>query len=70
VTAPVIVSPAAVTNFENTVLAHTLIATEAVTWTKTGGVDAAHFTLTGSTLSWTSGTKDYEAPGDSDSLNC
>jgi len=63
-TAPVITSPAAVNNTENTALAHTLTATDvsAVTWSIRPGDDASHFTLTGTTLSWTSGTKDFEDP--------
>lgn len=61
-TPPTITSAAAVSNVENTLLAHILTANEAVTWTKVGGVDAAHFTLTGAVLSWTSGTKDFESP--------
>jgi len=61
-TAPVITSSATVSNTENTALAHTLTATDvsAVTWSIRPGDDASHFTLTGTTLSWTSGTKDFE----------
>jgi len=63
-TAPVITSSATVSNTENTVLAHSLTATDvsAVTWSIRPGDDASHFTLTGTTLSWTSGTKDFEDP--------
>jgi hypothetical protein len=57
-TAPVISSSAAVSIAENTILTHTLVADDVVTWTKTGGADAAAFTLTGNTL--TLPAKDYE----------
>jgi len=51
------------------VLAHSLTATDvsAVTWSIRPGDDASHFTLTGTTLSWTSGTKDFEDPSHSPS---
>ena len=72
-TAPTITSSASVSNTENTTLAHTLTAIEVrsppVTWTKTGGADAAKFTLTGNVLSWASGTKNFEAPDDADANN-
>jgi hypothetical protein len=57
-TAPVISSSATVSIAENTILTHTLVADDVVTWTKTGGADAAAFTLTGNTL--TLPAKDYE----------
>jgi len=68
-TAPVITSSAAVNNTENTALAHTLTATDvsAVTWSIRPGDDASHFTLTGTTLSWASVTKDFEDPSHSPS---
>ena len=69
VTAPTITSSASVSNVENTALAHTLTANETVTWSKIGGADAAKFTLTGAVLSWTSSTKDFEAPDDADANN-
>ena len=62
VTPPTITSAAAVSNVENTTLSHSLTANETVSWTKIGGADSAHFALAGSTLSWASGTKDFEDP--------
>ena len=66
-TAPTITSAAAVNLAEGTALSHALTASEAVTWTKTGGADTALFTLAGSTLSMTA--KDYELPVDADANN-
>ena len=63
-------SSAAVSNTENTVLAHALTASEAVTWSLAGGADQARFELSGSTLRWASnGVKDFEAPNDADTNN-
>jgi hypothetical protein len=65
-TAPTITSPATDSIAENTVLAHALTASETVTWSIVGGPDAAQFELSGSTLRWLgNGTKDFEAPTDS-----
>jgi hypothetical protein len=58
-TAPTITSSASPSVLENVALNHSLTANEAVTWTKTGGADAASFSLSGSTL--TLAAKDYEA---------
>jgi len=71
VTAPVITSTNTVSNVENTVLAHTLAANEAVTWAiVAGGADNARFELSGSTLRWlANGVKDFEAPNDADTNN-
>jgi ribosomal protein S11 len=68
--APTITSSASVSNAENSVLAHSLTANETVTWSLIGGSDLARFELSGSTLRWLSnGTKDFEAPNDSDANN-
>ncbi len=70
VTAPTITSAATANNVENTVLAHALTASEPVTWSLVGGSDQARFELSGSTLRWlANGTKDFEAPNDSDVNN-
>ncbi len=66
-TAPIITSSNSLNLAENTPLSHTLTANEAVTWTKTGGIDTALFTLAGNTLSLTA--KDYEVPVDADVNN-
>lgn len=75
-TAPTITSSSTVDNAENSTLAHSLTADESVTWSiRTSGqngasVDYALFELSGSTLRWAGdGTKDYEAPDDSDTDN-
>jgi hypothetical protein len=68
--APTITSSATVSNVENAVLAHSLTASESVTWSLVGGADQARFELSGSTLRWLSnGTKDFEAPNDADANN-
>jgi hypothetical protein len=55
---------------ENATLAHSLTASESVTWSITGGADAARFELSGSTLRWASnGTKNYESPNDANTDN-
>ena len=55
---------------ENVVLAHTLTASEACTFSIVGGADAARFELSGSTLRWLSnGTKNFEAPDDANADN-
>jgi len=70
VDAPTITSANSANNAENSVLAHALTANEAVTWTITGGADAAEFEISGSTLRWASnGTQDYETPGDDGTNN-
>lgn len=65
--APTITSSSTVNQPENAALSHALTANEAVTWTKTGGADAALFTLSGSTLSLPA--QDYETPADGDGNN-
>lgn len=67
VTAPTITSPATASIAENEPFGLTLAADEDVTWTKTGGADAALFTLAGSLL--TMAAKDYDAPADADADN-
>lgn len=69
-TAPTVTSASASSTPENTTFGHTLTANESVTWSLVGGVDQAHFELSGATVRWASnGTKDYEAPGDTGSNN-
>jgi hypothetical protein len=65
--APTITSTNAVSLAENAAFSHTLTANEAVTWTKTGGADAALFTLVGNSLTMTA--KDYDTPSDADTNN-
>ena len=70
ITAPTITSASSANCAENATLSHSLTASEAVTWTITGGADQARFEISGSTLRWASnGTKDYEAPNDADTNN-
>lgn len=66
-TAPAITTNAAQSVNENAVFSVNLAAGETVTWTKTGGADAALFTLSGATLSLPA--QDYEAPADADGNN-
>lgn len=66
-TAPIITSAATASFPEGSVFSLNLTANETVTWTKTGGVDTAAFTLTGNTLSLPA--KDWEAPTDTDANN-
>ena len=69
-TAPTITSTNSASVAENATLSKSLTANESVTWTITGGADAARFEISGSTLRWLSnGTKDYEAPDDADTNN-
>jgi len=70
-TPPTIVSSNSVSVFENSTLAHALVANEPVTWTIIGGADQSKFELSGgSTLRWlANGTKNYEAPDDADTNN-
>lgn len=70
-TDPTITSSASVSVAENAVLAHSLTADETLfAWRIAGGVDAARFEISGSTLRWLSnGTKDFEAPDDADANN-
>lgn len=67
VTPPAITSSASGTVAENSAFSLTLTADEAVTWTKTGGADAARFTLTGNTLAMAA--QDFDAPIDADANN-
>lgn len=66
-TAPTITSSNALSVAENSAFSHTLTANESVTWTKTGGTDAALFTLTGNSLTMTA--KNFESPVDSNANN-
>jgi len=69
-TAPIITSSNTVSNVENMVLTHVLTANEPATFVIVGGVDMARFEISGSTLRWAgNGTKDFEAPDDSDANN-
>lgn len=69
-TAPTITTSATASVAENAVLAITLAANETVTWSITGGADAARFEISGTTLRWTgNGTKDFEAPNDANTDN-
>lgn len=65
--APTILTNAAQTVAEGSPFSVGLTASEAVTWTKTGGADSALFTLAGSTLSLSA--KDFESPTDADANN-
>jgi hypothetical protein len=68
--APAITSSASVSVAENLALAHTLTASETVTWSIVGGADQAHFELNGATLRFAAnGTKDFEAPDDANADN-
>lgn len=67
VTAPTITSTASPSVAENVAFSLTLTANEGVAWTKTGGADAALFTLTGDVL--TMAAKDFEAPVDGGANN-
>jgi len=66
-TAPTITSPATASIAEGSPITITLTASEPVTWAKTGGADAAAFTLSGSAL--TLPARDWEAPTDADANN-
>lgn len=70
-TAPTITSSSAISVAENALLAHALTANEAIaSWTIIGGVDAARFEISGSTLRWLgNGTKDFELPDDTGANN-
>jgi hypothetical protein len=55
---------------ENTTLSYTCVASGSPTFSIVSGTDQAKFELSGSTLRWASnGTKDFEAPDDSDTNN-
>jgi len=70
VTAPTITSADSGNCEENATLAFALTANESVTWTITGGADAARFEIDGSALRWAGdGTKDFETPDDADTNN-
>lgn len=64
---PRITSAANLTVAENNMLVHTLMASQPVTWAKTGGADAALFSLVGSSLTLLA--QDYEHPADADANN-
>lgn len=69
-TPPTITSSNSVSNAENSVLAHTLMANETVSWSIVGGADQSKFEIATSTLRWlNNATKDYEAPNDADLNN-
>jgi hypothetical protein len=63
-TPPSITSASTYSQPENSAFSTTLTANETVTWSKTGGADAAKFTLSGATLSLPA--QDYEVPADAD----
>jgi hypothetical protein len=70
ITAPTITSASTANVDEGDTLIHSLTASETVTWSIIGGVDQAHFEISGSTLRWLSdGTKDFESPEDDDADN-
>lgn len=60
---PTILSSNTLTAWETVAFTHTLTASEAVTWSIVGGLDAAKFSVTGSTLSLPA--QNYEVPTDS-----
>lgn len=63
---PTITSSPSASVAENAALAHLLTANETVSWAIVGGADQSKFELSGNTLRWTgNGTKDFEAPDDS-----
>jgi hypothetical protein len=67
---PTIPSGAAVSVAENAILVHSLLPQKGMTWTITGGPDAALFEIGGATLRWAAnGTRDFEAPDDADADN-
>lgn len=61
-TAPTIITTASQTVVGNAAFSLTLEANEAVTWSKTGGADAALFTLSGATI--TMAAKAFASPAD------
>jgi hypothetical protein len=70
VTGVIITSASTASNVENTTLAHSLTANKTVTWSIVGGVDAARFDISGSTMRWLgNATKDFEAPNDANTDN-
>jgi hypothetical protein len=70
VTAPTVTSGTTASVDEDATLSHSLTANETVTWSITGGADAADFEISGSTLRWASnGVQDYEDPQDADTDN-
>lgn len=75
-TAPTITSSASASVTENLTLAHSLTASEPVTWTirtvaeNAASVDYDEFEISGSTLRWLgNGNKDFESPTDADANN-
>jgi hypothetical protein len=69
-TAPTITSANSGTVVENETLSFALTANESVTWSSTGGADAADFEISGSTLRWAANTtRDFENPADADTNN-
>lgn len=69
-TPPTITSASSTTIGDGLPLAFSLTANESVTWSITGGADAAQFTLSGSTLEWVSnGVQSYSTPHDANTDN-
>lgn len=70
-TGPTITTPTTASVPSLTTLAVALTATETpVTWSITGGVDAAQFGISGTTLEWSSnGVRDFASPADSNGDN-
>lgn len=69
-TAPTITTGGSFSINENTALAISLTADEAVTWSISGGPDAAKYEISGTTLRFAgNATKNFEAPDDADTNN-
>lgn len=69
-TAPTITTSGSFSINENTALAIALTADEAVTWSISGGADAAKYEISGTTLRFAgNATKNFEAPDDADTNN-
>lgn len=69
-TAPTITTSGSFSINENTALAIALTADEAVTWSISGGPDAAKYEISGTTLRFAGdATKNFEAPDDADTNN-
>ncbi len=68
--APTITSSDTVSVAEGDTLSHSLTADKYVTWSITGGVDAAQFEIASGVLRWASnGTQDFDAPLDDNTDN-
>lgn len=67
---PVVTSASTASVAENATLSYTLTANQPSTWSIVAGGDGAKFEISGTTLRWASnGTKDFEAPDDTDTNN-